>query len=119
VRTTPGVPGEVERKFSQLVEAFSSDPDVSHGSGKGFGSGALKVNGRIFAMVSSKEQFVVKLPGDRVDELIASGKRCRFEPRRGRMMKEWVALSNGENWTKLAQEAREFVKRGYSRANGS
>jgi len=50
VRTTPGVPGEVERKFSQLVEAFSSDPDVSHGSGKGFGSGALKVNGRIFAM---------------------------------------------------------------------
>lgn len=119
VRAGTPTPGEIERKFSQLVEVFSTDPDVSRGGGKGFGSGALKVNGRIFAMLSSNAQFVVKLPEDRASELVASGKRCRFEPRRGRVMKKWVVLGDSENWTKLAQEARDFVKHGYSRTKGS
>jgi hypothetical protein len=37
-----------------------------------FGSSALKVHGKIFAMVSSAGQFVVKLPEARVDQLVAT-----------------------------------------------
>ena len=71
-----GMPTEhnsVDQKFAKVVEAFSHDRDVTIGGGKGFGSGALKVKGTIFAMMSSKNEFVVKLSKDRVDALVASG----------------------------------------------
>jgi len=80
----------VDQKFAKVVEAFSHDRDVTIGGGKGFGSGALKVKGTIFAMMSSKNEFVVKLSKDRVDALVASGTGKRFEPRPGRFMKEWI-----------------------------
>jgi hypothetical protein len=38
-----------------------------------FGASALRVNNTIFAMLSSKGQFVVKLPRQRVEALIAAG----------------------------------------------
>jgi hypothetical protein len=41
-------------RFDRVVAAFAKDRQVSHADGKGFGSGALKVNGKIFAMMSSK-----------------------------------------------------------------
>lgn len=100
----------IDRSFARVVKAFPEDRQVTHNSGKGFGSGALKVNGKIFAMISSKGQFVVKLPQSRVDELVASGQGERFDPGHGRLMKEWLAVSDGEtSWLKLAKEARRFV----------
>jgi len=39
---------------------------------KGFGSSAHQVNGKIFAMISSRGSFVVKLPKHRVESLEAS-----------------------------------------------
>lgn len=98
--------------FARVVATFSEDQGVSHDSGKGFGSCALKVKGRIFAMISSKGEFVMKLPKERVDELAASGKGERFDPGHGRLMKEWVVVREASaNWVKLAQEACDFVKR--------
>jgi len=47
------------------------------------GSDALKENGKIFLMISSKGSFVVKLPKNRVEELIARREGQRFEPRPG------------------------------------
>jgi len=100
------------RKFSQVAEAFSHDPGVTAGEGKGFGSGALKVSGKIFAMISSKGKFIVKLPKYRVNELVAAGKGQRFEPRPGRPMKEWIVpLDKGVAWVQLARETCEYVKR--------
>lgn len=105
----------VERKFSKVVEALSRDRDVTLGTGKGFGSGTLKVDGKIFAMLSSGKQFVVKLPKDRVDTLVTSGMGKRFEPRPGRPMKEWLVVGpERANWIGLAKEACDFVKRGTS-----
>lgn len=70
----------------------------------------LKVNGKIFAMFG-KDQFVVKLPKKRVDELVNGGKGKRFDPGHGRLTKEWIAFGGGnEEWVKLAKEARHFVK---------
>ncbi|HXW92990.1 MAG TPA: hypothetical protein VEK33_20740 [Terriglobales bacterium] len=102
-----------ERKFSRVVEALRRDPRVTIGDKRGFGSGALKVNDKIFAMTSSKGEFVVKLPRSRIDELLASGTGKRFEPRPGRVMKEWLVLTAvGIDWIELANQARDFVKRG-------
>jgi hypothetical protein len=63
-------------------------------------------------MISSRAQFVVKLPKARVDELVASGKGQRFDPGHGRVMKEWfVVREGGANWVELAEEACDFAKR--------
>jgi hypothetical protein len=64
---------DADARFERLVSRFSSDPSVSPPSaGKGgkFGESALKVDGKIFAMLSRGE-LVVKLPRERVDELVA------------------------------------------------
>jgi|SRR5581483_3102444 len=103
-------PSEGKQKFARVVKRFSREPDVTVGEGSGFGSGTLKVNGKIFAMLSSGAQFVVKLPKRRVDELVASGKGIRFEPRPAKAMKEWLAVTaDGIDWAELAIEARDFV----------
>lgn len=93
-----------------LVKAFKQNRQVTYG-GKGFGSSALKIKGRIFAMLSSKGQFVVKLPGERVDELVKSGQGAYFDPGHGRLMKEWLVVKRPKaHWLKLAREACEFVQ---------
>jgi len=99
-----------ENKFALVVNAFADDRQVSPpGTGKGFGSGALKVNGKIFAMLSSKGEFVVKLSEERVNELVAAGKGSRFDPGRGRVMKEWlVVIADHTAWIPLAKEARKL-----------
>lgn len=98
------------REFDQVVNTFSRNRGVTVGEGKGFGSGTLKVNGKIFAMLSSEDQFVVKLPKKRVDELVTSGAGLRFEPRPGTPMKEWLVVTASRGiWAKLAKEACEFV----------
>ena len=100
-------------KYSEVAQAFTRRTDVSFGGGKGFGSGALKVNGKIFAMSSSKGELVVKLPKNRIDELLTSGMGKRFEPRPGMVMKEWlVPADEGVDWIELAKEACDFGKRG-------
>ncbi|HLI30814.1 MAG TPA: hypothetical protein VKV79_06930 [Terriglobia bacterium] len=102
----------VDSAFGQIVKTLTHDRQVSCGKGKGFGSGALKVNGKIFAMISSKSEFVVKLPRGRVEELESAGVGKRFDPGHGRLMKEWMVVRAGKaSWVKLAREACEFVKR--------
>jgi hypothetical protein len=103
-----------QQRFEVLVEALATEPQVSVGTGKkGFGSSALKVNDKIFAMISSKGEFAVKLPKQRVDSLVASGAGVRFDPGHGRLMKEWLALepTSQEDWLALATEALQFVGR--------
>jgi hypothetical protein len=97
-------------RYGDLVRAFTGRPGVSQ-AGKGFGSSALKVGGRIFAMLSSRGDFVVKLPRVRVESLVASGDGDPFDPGHGRVMKEWLALRPGSNldWFSLAEEALFFV----------
>lgn len=101
---------KAERKFAKVIEVLSKDRAVAIGGGKGFGNGALKAEGKIFAMITSTNQFVVKLSKDRVNALVASGAGKRFEPRPGRPMKEWLVVT-GENieWLQLAKEACQFV----------
>ena len=103
-------------RFAKIVKALSGHPDVTPPSDttqsrKKFGSSGLKINDKIFAMISSKGEFVVKLPQQRVDALITSGKGKRFDPGHGRLMKEWltVGTSSEKVWLQLAKEAMGFV----------
>ena len=98
-------------QFVELAASFSAKPGVTVGSGKrGFGASALHINGKIFAMVSSKGNFVVKLPKNRVDALAASGIGAPFSPGPGRIMREWLEVGAGSDmpWTDLATEAYAF-----------
>jgi hypothetical protein len=101
----------VDPRFASVVAAVAGKGGVTRESRQGFGSGALKVNGKIFAMMTPGAEFVVKIPKARVDELVNQGVGERFQPDPGRMMKEWLALDgHPERWTDLAKEAYQFVK---------
>jgi hypothetical protein len=85
----------------------SDDPTAK----RGFGSSALKVKGKIFAMLVG-DRLVVKLPRARVAALVAAGDGARFDPRHdGREMKEWLVLAPGreDEWFSFAQEAMMYV----------
>lgn len=100
-----------EQLFQQLVPRFLADPAVREGTGFGSSPG-LRVGTKIFAMLIGGE-LVVKLPRERVDELIASGTGARLEMGHGRQMKEWatIPVRHRQDWEPLASEALEFVKR--------
>lgn len=106
----PRAAPELDPSFAPVVAAFLNDHQVTRGMM--MSSYGLKVNGKIFAMYG-REQFVVKLPKQRVDEMVSSGRGKRFDPGHGRLMKEWLALKGAkESWVDLAREAYEFVKAG-------
>ncbi|MDQ3493277.1 MAG: MmcQ/YjbR family DNA-binding protein [Chloroflexota bacterium] len=100
---------EAERCFESLAAGHLADPSVTRGTGFGSTTG-LRVDGRIFAMLM-KAELVVKLPRDRVDELVASGAGTRLETRQGRWMKEWVSVAGGQcgDWERLVDDALAFV----------
>lgn len=109
-RTTP----TPEQRFADLVDEFAPDPDVTPptvGGRQPFGASALKVHGKVFAMLSSG-RLTLKLPAERVTALLATGVGERFDPRHdGREMREWVCVAptyTGD-WLPLAREARAFV----------
>ena len=104
---------ETDARFAAVVEALARKPGVTHSDARSrlFGSKALKVHDKVFAMVSSSGHFVVKLPKARVDALVDSGAGGRFEASQGRPMKERLQLDPQapEDWQQLAREALEFV----------
>ncbi|MDP9370284.1 MAG: hypothetical protein M3Q03_18760 [Chloroflexota bacterium] len=104
-------PSTQEARFATIVAAFHGHPNVSPPAGTAFGASALKINNKIFAMLSARGEFVVKLPRQRVDALIAAGDGERFATGQGRLMKEWVAINPTAkaDWLALAGEALEFV----------
>jgi hypothetical protein len=101
-----------EALFARLVKRFSADRKVTPPTTKAgkFGTSALKVDGKIFAFLSHGD-LVVKLPRERVDELITSETGKPFDAGRGKVMKEWVAIApqHSRRWAKLAGDARDFV----------
>ncbi len=114
----PKLPKDItpEERFAKIVKALRSHsgvtpPSEATQSKKRFGSSGLRINNKIFAMISSKRKFVVKLPQQRVDALITSGEGQRFDPGHGRLMKEWLTVetTSEEVWLRLAKEAMEFV----------
>ena len=90
-------------KFQPVADGFAGVDGVT--GGELMASYGPRINGKIFAMYG-RNQFVVKLPKERVDELTTAGRCKRFDPGHGRIMKEWAAFETGEaSWIDLAREA--------------
>jgi len=80
---------------------------------RGFGSGALKIRGKIFASLS-KGRLLLKLPEKVVDRLVSSNQGERFSTGANRTKKEWVTVeaSDAATWIALSQQARDYVQGG-------
>jgi hypothetical protein len=103
-----------DQRFAAIAKALLKTRGVAQGvkgRTKGFGTSALTINDKIFAMIASKDQFVVKLPRERVDALVAAGDGKRFDMGPGRVMKEWLVLDEGSgaDWLAVSKEAMKFV----------
>jgi len=104
---------DAEERFAALVESFAGTPGVTVPGGRGFGSGALTVDGSIFAMLVDGA-VVLKLPGSRVQDMVATGAGEPFAKGQGRAMREWVRVTASDAGTDaaLAREALEHVRSG-------
>ncbi|WP_255638483.1 hypothetical protein [Amycolatopsis sp. DSM 110486] len=103
-----------EDRFEDLIDELLGGEDAEGVEpprpGSGFGSSALRVDNRIFAMLV-RGHLVVKLPKRRVDALVAEGHGVRFDANKGTPMKEWFTLDQESSldWPALAREACAFV----------
>ena len=98
--------------FEDLIDALIGIEGVTPPlGGRGFGRSALRIHGKIFAMLV-RGRLVLKLPTKRVDALVDSGAGIRFDANKGTPMKQWLALDpeSDVEWLPLAQEALEFVR---------
>jgi hypothetical protein len=108
-------PLSAEQRFAELCDAFGTrdgvtEPADAPGREGKFGSAALKVHGRIFAMLV-RGALVVKLPAARVTELVETGEGEHFYAGKSKPMREWLALSPGSalDWHALTREALDFI----------
>jgi hypothetical protein len=71
---------------------------------------ALKIKKKMFVFLN-KENITVKLPKERVTELLESGEGLPYDPGNGKIMKEWVTipLASSDKWTTYAKEAMKFA----------
>ena len=101
-------------RFAEVVQALGKELGVTfgHPGAKTFGHSELKVDDKLFAMVSSEGAFVVKLPKERVVELVATGAGTQFKAGKGGPMREWLVVdaSTELDWLELALEALSFVR---------
>jgi len=111
--TEPSVPAT---RFADIVDAFDGRPNVTppsptSKSSSAFGASALKVNGKIFAMLV-RDELVVKPPRRRVEALVGSGAGKPFDTGAGRVMREWVSIpgDSAVDWHAVAAEAHAFVE---------
>jgi hypothetical protein len=100
-----------EERFDVLVDELVGIPGVTPPrQGRGFGSHAVRIRSKIFAMLV-RGRLVVKLPEARVDALVAGGDGIHFDANKGTPMKEWLSLDpdSAVAWLPLAREALDFV----------
>ena len=71
----------------------------------------LRTGGKYYGFATTDGHLVVKLPADRVADLIASGQGVECSPRPGRPMREWVQLPAPDEQACVDRllEARAFV----------
>lgn len=103
---------EPEVRYQDLIDdLLGTDGVTPPPGGSGFGRGAVRFRNKIFVMFV-RGRLVLKLPAERVGELVASGEGVRFDANKGTPMKEWLSLDpeSGLPWLPLAREALDFAR---------
>jgi hypothetical protein len=104
---TRPTPGEV--RFWDLAEPLLDEPGITRSTMMGFP--CLRIDGKFFATCDHRSgALVVKLPEDRVDQLIETERAESFAPA-GRPFREWASIppERSRTWRRLLTEARAFV----------
>jgi hypothetical protein len=100
----------VEEMFDAVAARLvASNPGLE--TARMFGSTGLRTESGKFAGFARGDELVVKLPAERVSELLASAEGTVFDAGRGRPMNEWVVLRPADEATveRYLLEARAFV----------
>src|SRR5215475_14280631 len=98
-----------EELFWELVEPMYADPAVQRSTMMGLP--CVRLHGRFFASLDrGSGALLVKLPAERVGQLVAAGDGQSFAPA-GRVFREWVALPRPDRrrWRGLLAEARDHA----------
>ena len=97
-----------EAAYRALAARYGVDVDAA--ASRGFGSRALKAEGKIFASLS-RGRLLLKLPAARVEALVTAKLGERFSTGEGRIKKEWVTVApaSADEWARLAEGARLYV----------
>ncbi|MGI9621186.1 MAG: hypothetical protein ACR2PK_00010 [Acidimicrobiales bacterium] len=101
---------EAAEYFWDMVEPLFAEDGIEEGSLMGFP--CLRLDGAFFATCDHRTgDLIVKLPADRVGELIDSGAGTPFSPA-GKVFKEWVLVDNRDAalWLGLLDEAKAFAR---------
>jgi hypothetical protein len=101
--------GDARAIYDALTDDLLYDPAIGRSTMMGFP--CVRRAGRVFASFDTRAPaLVVKLPRERVAELIAEGLGEPFAPN-GRVFREWVTILDVEPkaWEQLLAEAREFA----------
>jgi hypothetical protein len=103
-------PTTSETLFWDLIDELREHDDRIE-EGTIMGGRCARVAGEFLGLVGYKGSgMVIKLPRQRVDELINEGVGLPFAPA-GKVFREWVAIPKPDRrrWTKLLREAIIFV----------
>ena len=98
-----------EERFWDLTEPLLARPEVTRSTMMGFP--CVRVNGQFFASTDHRTgDLLVKLPEERVGELVDAGRAHSFAPA-GRTFREWAAVpyERRRAWKGLLGEALDFV----------
>ena len=101
--------------YEELTEDLLYDPAIGRATMMGYP--CVRLAGRFLASYDEKEDcLVVKLPRERVQEVIEAGDGEPFAPA-GKVFREWVAIPipDRELWRTLLAEAAEFARKGLNK----
>lgn len=102
--------GGARELYEELTDDLLYDPAVGRATMMGYP--CLRLAGKFLASYDEKaDSLVVKLPRERVTELVESGAGDPFAPA-GRVFREWVSIPTVDRklWRALLAEAVDFAR---------
>jgi hypothetical protein len=95
--------------YDELTDDLLYDPAIGRSTMMGYP--CVRLAGRFLASYDNAGRLVVKLPEDRVVELVQAGTAEQFAPA-GKVFREWVAIATVDRdlWQTLLTEAVTFAR---------
>ena len=103
--------GDARALYDELTEDLLYDPAIGRATMMGYP--CVRLAGKFLASCDDKaDGLVVKLPRDRVLELVEDGSGEPFAPA-GKVFREWVSIPTADRtkWKKLLAEAVDFARK--------